>query len=114
MTDAALFISDLHLTPERPLPVRLFYRFIREVAPHAQALYVLGDFLEAWVGDDALLEPFYRDLATALKSLSEQGVLLFSCPVTAIFWSAHPFPTPLDSPSCLIRAESTCSACQRC
>ena len=80
MTDAALFISDLHLTPERPLPVRLFYRFIREVAPHAQALYVLGDFLEAWVGDDALLEPFYRDLATALKSLSEQGVLLFFLP----------------------------------
>ncbi len=77
MTDAALFISDLHLTPERPFPVYLFYRFIEKVAPNASALYVLGDFLEAWVGDDTLSQPFHHDLAKALKALSERGVALF-------------------------------------
>jgi UDP-2,3-diacylglucosamine hydrolase len=81
MTNAMVFfISDLHLTPERPLPVRLFYRFIAEIAPQAQALYILGDFFEAWVGDDDLAQPFHRDMASALKSLAEQGVAVFFLP----------------------------------
>jgi len=75
-----LFISDLHLTPERPLPVALFYRFIKERAAQAQALYILGDFFEAWVGDDDLAQPFHRDIATALKALSVQGVAVFFLP----------------------------------
>jgi len=75
-----LFISDLHLTPERPLPVALFYRFIAEIAPQAQALYILGDFFEAWVGDDDLAQPFHLDIADTLKSLSEQGVAVFFLP----------------------------------
>lgn len=76
----ALFISDLHLTPERPLPVQLFYRFIAEIAASAQALYILGDFFEAWVGDDSLAAPFNQNIASALKSLSEQGVAVFFLP----------------------------------
>jgi UDP-2,3-diacylglucosamine hydrolase len=76
----ALFISDLHLTPERPLPVQLFYRFIAEVAPGAQSLYILGDFFEAWVGDDDLAQPLHRDVAGALKSLSEHGTAVFFIP----------------------------------
>ncbi|OYY92575.1 MAG: UDP-2,3-diacylglucosamine diphosphatase [Hydrogenophilales bacterium 28-61-23] len=75
-----LFISDLHLTPERPLPVQLFQRFIKEVAPGAQALYILGDFFEAWVGDDNLAQTFNQDITSALKSLSERGVALFFLP----------------------------------
>lgn len=75
-----LFISDLHLTPERPLPVQLFFRFITEIAPSAQALYILGDFFEAWVGDDDLGQPFHQDIAAALKSLAAQGVLVFFLP----------------------------------
>lgn len=73
----SLFISDLHLTPERPLPVQLFQRFIIEVAQNAQSLYILGDFFEAWVGDDNLAEAFNQDIATALNSLAAQGVKVF-------------------------------------
>jgi UDP-2,3-diacylglucosamine hydrolase len=81
MTDPMfLFISDLHLTPERPLPVQLFYRFINEIAPRAQALYILGDFFEAWVGDDDLGLPFHQEIAAALKSLSAQGIPVFFLP----------------------------------
>ena len=47
-----LFISDLHLAPERPEIIHLFERFVDEVAIHAERLYILGDFLEYWLGDD--------------------------------------------------------------
>lgn len=47
-----LFISDLHLDAERPHITELFGRFLREEARGADALYILGDLFEAWVGDD--------------------------------------------------------------
>ena len=47
-----LFISDLHLDAERPAITGLFGRFIDEEARGADALYILGDLFEAWVGDD--------------------------------------------------------------
>ncbi len=47
-----LFIADLHLDPERPAITELFGRFIDEEATGADALYILGDLFEAWVGDD--------------------------------------------------------------
>ncbi|MBE9560602.1 MAG: UDP-2,3-diacylglucosamine diphosphatase, partial [Proteobacteria bacterium] len=47
-----VFISDLHLAPERPQIIELFLRFADEVAAEADALYILGDFLEYWLGDD--------------------------------------------------------------
>ena len=76
----SLFISDLHLTPDRPLPVHRLHRFLEHRAPHAQALYILGDFFEAWIGDDDLAQPFNQDITDALKSLSNQGVAIFFLP----------------------------------
>lgn len=52
-----LFISDLHLDAERPAITDLFARFIDEEARGADALYILGDLFEAWVGDDDPSEP---------------------------------------------------------
>lgn len=49
-----LFISDLHLDDARPAIVEGFERFLREVAPGADALYILGDLFEYWVGDDGM------------------------------------------------------------
>ncbi len=46
------FISDLHLTPERPELTRAFFAFMRELAPTAERLYILGDLFEYWIGDD--------------------------------------------------------------
>ena len=48
-----LFISDLHLDVERPQILDAFGRFIVEEALHADALYILGDLFEAWIGDDS-------------------------------------------------------------
>ncbi|TZF87152.1 UDP-2,3-diacylglucosamine diphosphatase [Cognatilysobacter lacus] len=47
-----LLISDLHLDAERPQATTLFLRFLRDEARGADALYILGDLFEAWVGDD--------------------------------------------------------------
>jgi len=49
-----LFISDLHLDPSRPAITELFLRFLHEQRDQAEALYILGDLFEAWIGDDAV------------------------------------------------------------
>ena len=68
-----LFISDLHLDPERPVITELFGRFIDDEARGADALYILGDLFEAWVGDD---DPSDTGafVAGKLRGLHEAGV----------------------------------------
>ncbi len=51
---SVLFISDLHLEAERPDITRAFLSFLDERARRAEALYILGDFFEAWIGDDGM------------------------------------------------------------
>ncbi len=52
-----LFISDLHLDATRPQVTEGFLRFLADRAADADALYILGDLFEAWVGDDDDAEP---------------------------------------------------------
>jgi len=47
------FISDLHLTPERPQTIQAFLHFLQGDALGAERLYILGDLFEFWIGDDA-------------------------------------------------------------
>ena len=47
-----LFISDLHLDSSRPEITRLFLDFLDQQCPQADALYILGDLFEVWLGDD--------------------------------------------------------------
>ena len=73
----ALFISDLHLAPERPHINETFFRFLRDTAARADSLYVLGDLFENWVGDDDLADPFNLAIADALSALARSGVKLY-------------------------------------
>ncbi len=68
-----LFISDLHLDPERPAITELFGRFIDGEARGADALYILGDLFEAWVGDDDPSETG-AFVAEKLRALNASGV----------------------------------------
>ena len=68
-----LFISDLHLDPERPAITELFGRFLDGEARDADALYILGDLFEAWVGDDDPSEAG-TFVAARLKALTDAGV----------------------------------------
>jgi len=71
-----LFISDLHLDAERPQVTELFGRFLREEARGADALYILGDLFEAWVGDDDPSETG-AFVARELKALADSGVPVY-------------------------------------
>ncbi|ALN81953.1 UDP-2,3-diacylglucosamine diphosphatase [Lysobacter antibioticus] len=71
-----LFISDLHLDAERPQITDLFGRFVRDEAYGADALYILGDLFEAWVGDDDPSETG-AFVARELKALADSGVPVY-------------------------------------
>ena len=71
-----LFISDLHLSPRSPGATALFLRFLRERARNAQALYILGDLFEVWVGDD-VSDDYHQQIIAALKAASDAGLQIF-------------------------------------
>lgn len=71
-----LFISDLHLQEERPDITRAFFHFLQDTAATAKALYILGDFFEVWIGDDAMT-PFHLEVAAALKQLANSGCKIY-------------------------------------
>lgn len=73
---ATLFIADLHLQTEEPAITAGFLRFLQGEARHADALYILGDLFEAWIGDDDP-NPLHREIASALKALVDSGVPCF-------------------------------------
>jgi UDP-2,3-diacylglucosamine hydrolase len=75
---ATLFISDLHLSGERPAISERFFEFLRGPASRAAALYILGDLFEYWIGDDELDasdgDPLALRVAQALGGLARRGV----------------------------------------
>lgn len=71
-----LFISDMHLQEDRPALTRAFLQFLKTDAVQAQAVYLLGDIFNYWVGDDAMTD-FHRDIAAALKQLAKNGTDVF-------------------------------------
>ena len=68
-----LFISDLHLEAARPEIAEQFFKFLQAEALSADALYILGDLFESWVGDD---DPnaHYAEVKIQLRSLTDHGV----------------------------------------
>jgi len=72
-TRPTLFISDLHLAPERPVLLDAFDAFCGGPARGAAALYVLGDLFDAWIGDDQLREPWAARIASALREVGAAG-----------------------------------------
>lgn len=71
-----LLISDLHLEEGRPDITRAFLGLLAGRARTAESLYILGDFFEAWIGDDAM-SPFQRSICQALRALSDSGTKVF-------------------------------------
>lgn len=64
-----LFISDLHLEASAPERTESFFRFLEEQACFADALYILGDFFDLWIGDDEQ-QPFHQTVISKLKEYS--------------------------------------------
>lgn len=70
------FISDLHLDENQPEIADIFFRFLKKAALEAEKLYILGDFFEAWIGDDDL-SPFNISIINALRAATQQGLAIY-------------------------------------
>lgn len=70
------FISDLHLCAQRPDISQCLFSFLQTQAIEADALYVLGDLFEAWIGDDDNSE-FNLSIAAAFKTLAEKDIPIY-------------------------------------
>jgi UDP-2,3-diacylglucosamine hydrolase len=71
-----LLISDLHLHPKNPLIIQGFLRFLKEHCQEINALYILGDFFDAWIGGDDP-SPWIKEISQALQATASSGTAIF-------------------------------------
>ena len=69
------FISDLHLAPDHPRTVQAWARYLAHT--RADAVVMLGDLFEAWVGDDSREQAFERSLIDAIRTATSRRVVAF-------------------------------------
>src|SRR3990167_4226688 len=75
-----VFISDLHLHPQRHDLLNKFHSFIDSASGHNIAsIYILGDLFHAWAGDDCI-DAWHINIADQFKELSQQGIKLYFMP----------------------------------
>lgn len=70
------FIADLHLSESHPQLTALFQKFIQEKAVHAQAVYILGDLFDFWIGDDEN-SPLVQTIKQTIRGLTKHGVACY-------------------------------------
>jgi UDP-2,3-diacylglucosamine hydrolase len=71
-----LFIADVHLALEKTELTRHFLEFLQQRAPQAQAVYILGDLFDSWIGDDDNTPP-NPTIKAALKRLTDSGTAVY-------------------------------------
>ena len=71
------FISDIHLSPERPASTRLFEEFLRGAARLLERVYILGDLFDYWVGDDGGETLGHAAVEAAIRQTVDAGTEVF-------------------------------------
>jgi len=71
-----IFISDLHISLEKKEITRRFLFFLENRASQAQAVYILGDLFDAWIGDDDNTPP-NKTIKKSLEQLTSSGTRVF-------------------------------------
>lgn len=113
MYASAIFISDLHLTPSMPRTAARFFEFLEKEARAHEALFILGDLFEFWVGDDAKARsPFHQEVATAIKAVSQNGTKVYFMPGNRDFLLGQEYArraqmTILKDPQLMVVADQT-------
>lgn len=119
---STLFISDLHLSGDRENITDLFVDFLEKRASKADALYILGDLFEVWMGDDMIL-PDYMPCINKMKQLADNGLPLFVMQGNRDFLMTEQFstlsgayliddPTVIDlygTPTLLMHGDTMCT-----
>lgn len=120
---STLFISDLHLEESRPDITDAFLAFLDNRAMGVERLYILGDFFEAWIGDDERT-PLQEQVAGALRNVADSGTEIFLMHGNRDFLIGEEFchragatllddPTVIDlygTPTLLMHGDSLCTA----
>jgi len=89
---AWLFVSDLHLDAGARVALEVFLQFLRTTAREAEALYILGDLFEVWIGDDDR-DPDKGRVCDALLALTSSGTPCFVLHGNRDFLYGAPFTT---------------------
>ncbi len=71
------FISDLHLSAERPSSISLFCDFMQKSGCQLEEIYILGDLFDYWVGDDGTEALGFTPVEQALKQTTDSGTKIF-------------------------------------
>lgn len=100
---STLLISDLHLSAQQPALTHLFLHFLQNQAREAEALYILGDLFESWIGDDEET-PFHQQIATALAALTAHGVKTYFMPGNRDFLMGQHF---IEKTGCKLLTDPT-------
>ena len=90
MNQEILFISDLHISLEKPEITRRFLAFLKKRAAKASAVYILGDLFDAWIGDDDFTPPNNK-IRKQLKQLTDSGTRVFLQQGNRDFLLGHKF-----------------------
>ena len=85
-----LFISDLHLDKERPQIIEQFLDFLNNDTHDADALYILGDLFEYWIGDDDPAEGLTA-VIRELRTATERGLPIYFVHGNRDFLIGHRF-----------------------
>src|SRR3990167_9996511 len=70
------FISDIHLSEEHPKILDVFLNFLSACPHKADALYILGDLFELWIGDD-YMTPFIQKIKNGLQEATQTGLPIY-------------------------------------
>ena len=70
------FIADLHLDETRPAVTQAFFQWLEQISQGCEALFILGDLFEVWIGDDDD-DPFRREVVERLRRFSDSGSDLY-------------------------------------
>ena len=74
MPNQTIFLSDIHLCESRPSITDTFVSFLSKLTNEVDALYILGDLFEYWIGDDSRQ---HDNVIEALKTLTNQHIQVF-------------------------------------
>ncbi|WP_434353639.1 UDP-2,3-diacylglucosamine diphosphatase [Psychrobacter sp. HD31] len=96
-----LFVSDLHLSEDEPALVQAFLAFLQDTIalPNLKKLYILGDWFDAWIGDDAYLTldtnqkavHWITPIISQLNKLHQNGCQIFVMQGNRDFLLKQPF-----------------------
>ena len=74
LPNQTIFVSDIHLCESRPNITDAFVNFLNKMTSQVDALFILGDLFEYWIGDDS---SYHENVISALKSLVDRHIKVF-------------------------------------